>query len=84
MENIETERSGLLSGIRTSGLKMFERISDGTTYILDRGEDAPDALEVRSVDGELLVNRVDIQSVVFDISDQYDPIDFTIPRTGGD
>ena len=84
MENIETERSGLLSGIRTSGLKMFERISDGTTYILDRGEDAPDALEVRSVNGELLVNRVDIQGVVFETSSKYDPIDVTRPRNGGD
>ena len=32
MENIETERSGLLSGIRTSGLKMFARISDPSNY----------------------------------------------------
>ena len=84
MENIETERSGLLSGIRTSGLKMFERISDGTTYILDRGEDAPDALEVRSVDGEILVNRVNVQSIVFDNRSRYEPIDVTRPRNGGD
>jgi hypothetical protein len=84
MENIETERSGLLSGIRTSGLKMFARISDGTTYILDRGEDAPDALEVRSVDGEILVNRVNVQSIVFDNRSRYEPIDVTRPRNGGD
>jgi hypothetical protein len=59
MESVEIGRSGLLSGIRTSGLRVFVKRSNGATYVLDKGVETPEALEIKVVDGQLITNRVE-------------------------
>ena len=83
-ENIEIEnRAELLSGIRTSDMKMYAN-KNGVLYILDRGEDAPDALQVKIENGELHVNRIEIVADFFDRDrHQYRPI-VSARGSGGD
>lgn len=83
MENIEIERSGLLSGIRTSGLKIFVNRNNGSTYIFDRGEETPEALEIKVVDGQLFTNRVEFS--LADVSERKDYAEITASTgAGGD
>lgn len=81
MENIEIERSELLSGIRVGGLKVFVKRSDGATYVLDKGVETPEALEIRVVDGQLITNRVEFNFA--DISERKDYAEITSSWSAG-
>jgi hypothetical protein len=74
MENIETEMGSLLSGIRTSELRVFASSKTGATYILDRENESVEPLEVKIVDGNLLVNRVDISITALEDQEEYTQI----------
>lgn len=74
MENIETEMGSLLSGIRTSELRVFASSKTGATYILDRENESIEPLEVKIVNGNLLVNRVEVSISALEDRNEYDQI----------
>ena len=74
MENIETEVGSLLSGMRTSELRVFASSKTGATYILDGENESMEPLEVKIVNGNLVVNRVDISITALEDREEYTQI----------
>jgi hypothetical protein len=74
MENIETGMGSLLSGIRTSELRVFANSKTGATYILDGKNESMEPLEVKIVNGNLVVNRVDISITALEDREEYTQI----------